>query len=392
VEVHKNKIDISQVIKVMVPFAILFCLYVLIGSYGFGNDCDTYEMIRAGQKLMTSGIYAPSRPPGLFLPDIFIGLSSYIGGSLFSNMISSIFAVMSLYILRLLLKNHFDDSDAFLIVAIIGLNPHFIIAASSTIDYIYSIFFGLCGIKLFYSNRPFLSATLFGCAVASRLGNGLIIALIYLYFVYVTCKNGGRREQIRIIISIGLAVFVTVCLFVPIYKSYDNTFAFLTYYIEDWTYFEHLSRLLYKNIYLFGLLPFLLLSGHTMLSIVQKQIVLSPAILFGLLIVIVHELLFLKIPLEISYLLPLLFVIVPCWVFVCKPKRIVIFGLLATTITYGFFAKLDILDIHYNKAGNVAVAADIGMFLRPGLIINDIQRRPESEMLYFQKYRLNIAH
>ena len=109
-------------------------------------------------------------------------------------------------------------------------------------------------------------------------------------------------------------------------------------------------------------------------------------------IVAVHELLFLKIPLEISYLLPLLFVIVPLWTLALRPGRGVLFLVLAATIGYGFACKLDVLDVHYNKAGNVAITADIGLYIRPGVVTRDIRERSESEKFYFREYRLGPRH
>ena len=120
-------------IKATIPFTILFCIYIIIGSYGFGNDCDTYQMIRSGQELMSHGIYSPSRPPGLLIPDIIVGSSSFIGGSLFSNTLSAIFGILSLYIFWILLKKHHEGFDALLIVSIIGLNPHFIMGIRESV-------------------------------------------------------------------------------------------------------------------------------------------------------------------------------------------------------------------------------------------------------------------
>ena len=80
--------------------------------------------------------------------------------------------------------------------------------------------------------------------------------------------------------------------------------------------------------------------------------------------------------------MPLIFVIVPLWVFVCRPDRIALCILLALTVSHGFLVNVDMLDITYNKAGTEAIAADVGIFLKPGVVIKDIKQRPETAKLF----------
>lgn len=110
--------------------------------------------------------------------------------------------------------------------------------------------------------------------------------------------------------------------------------------------------------------------------------------MIGILIFVISELLFLKVPVEISYLLPLLFVATPLTIAVFRPRRVEIYGFIFLTILYGFVINLDILNRRYNEAGTEAIAADLGVFVRPGVVIADLCDRKNSERKYFAEYNL----
>lgn len=368
---------------------LLFITYAILGLFGYGNDCDTYLMLRSGHKMLLEGIYDYSRPPGYLIPEIIIGGASLIGGHFLTNFISSFLGAASLYIFWRLLRKSFSNSNALLITVLVGLNPYFAIAASSSMDYVYSLFFGLLGVASLSVKRYFFAAALFAFAVSSRLSNILIIGIFYIYFLYITYRNSETMEMIRLLISGAFSVCFIILLFIPSFIAADNTIGFLTYYIKDWTFLGHLVRFVYKNIYLFGLFPCLFFALIILGKLVKKNshFSLTPEIQAGLAILLVHELLFLKIPLEISYLLPLLFVIIPVCVQILQTRRFVMYIFLGLIVSYGFFVNPDILDRKY-KAGE-AISAEIGLFLNPGLIIADLMKRESSKEKYFKEYNIS---
>lgn len=381
-----------NLIRTHIPFILIFLLYSLIGAQGYGNDNDTYLMIRCGTNLVLDGLYVPSRPPGYLIPEIIIGGLSLIGGQYLTNLASAILGTMSLYLFWRLLITSFSRHDTLLICLIVGLNPHFIIAASSSMDYVYSLFFGLTGIVLLTMRKPFLASIPIALASCSRLGNILLLGIIYLYFIYTAYQRRRSDDLSSLILSAGLWVGLTFMLFIPSFIAYNNTFGFITYYIPDFTFAGHLTRFIYKNIYLFGPMAFVLIWALTAKRIAKKRSFqpLPPVAAFGLAMVIVHEILYFKIPLDIAYLLPLLLVIIPLWMYFAHPGKIAIYGLLAVTISYGFIANYDILNRKYNAEGTVAIAADIGLYKKPGLVVDDILRREASKERYSEEYRLFV--
>jgi hypothetical protein len=360
-----------------IAFPMIFLLYVLLGLSGYGNDCDTYLMLKTGRNLLLTGFYVPSRTPGYLIPEIIIGGSSLLGGFYLSNVISALLGAGTLYLFWRLLRGIFTRSDAILITLSVGLNPYFVIASSSSMDYVYSLFFGIAGITLLRTRKFFIAALAFSLAISARLSNSLIVGVVYAWFLHLRIRDEDANGFVRLILSGGLAIVISMLLFVPSFVACNRTLGFLTYAIGNWTFLGHLSRFLYKNIFLFGLFPFVVLMSSIVWKIIvtRSQLSLSGTGLMALAIVLLHEVLFFKVPLEISYLLPLIFVIVPFWVFVFHPRKVALLALLGLTIVYSFFINIDVLNIKYNASGTEAIAAKIGLFIRPGVVVNDVSRR-----------------
>ena len=204
-------------------FPVLFLLYSFIGFFGYGSYCNTYMMIRAGRNLILEGVYFPSRQPGYLFPEIVIGWSSLIGGHYLSNLISVLFAVGAVYIFWRILREKFSRSAAILTALIAGLNPYFVISASSSMDDVYSLFFALAGILLLIKRKELFASLMFSLAVSSRLPAALIIGIAYLYFIYTEINHKNYKAIRHLIISGALTAVLTVLLFTPIYLAYGRS-------------------------------------------------------------------------------------------------------------------------------------------------------------------------
>lgn len=379
------KIKSAIIIKpILIVLFSLFIIYIILGIFGYGTDCDTYLMLKSGRNMWLYGNYDYSRGPGNFLPEMIIGGASLIGGSLLTNLISAILGTATLYIFWQLLKNVFSDSNALLITLIIGLNPFFIIASSSSMDYVYSLFFCMAGIQLLTKRFIFLSAFLFAFAASSRLSSVMIIGIIYLYYLYIRFKESNFKEMTRLLLSGCLMVILTILFFVPSYIAAGYTFDFFSYGYPDRDFFGLLSRFLYKNIYLFGLFIVPILAFITVWKLIRSRLNFqyTKEVTTGVAIVIATEILFFKIPVEISYLLPILFVVIPLFVLVCQPRQITMFIIIFLTFSYSFLVNLDVLDIKREEYQGELVSADVGLFVRHGVVIDDLQHRDESKILY----------
>lgn len=385
VEMHRH--------KVLLIFLFIFLLYGSLGFFGYGNDCDTYGMIRAGQDVFINLKYRPSRFQGSLIPELIIGSASIIGGHYLSNLISAALGSITLFWFFRFLQKYFTKAEALLTTTIIALNPYYIIASCSSMDYIHSLFFLFVGVYLLKARRVFLAAFLFAFAISSRLSNTSIVGGIYLYFAYVSFKSSYKVFW-KVLLSGTFALFLSAALFIPSFVASGYSLNFLTYGIGEWSKFEYLARFVYKNIYLFGLLPFIFMLLTTVFAVCKRTVNFSPRpdvrtiISAGFVLLVLQELLFLKVPLDKSYLLPILFIVFPLWTIIVKARKLLIF-LLLLTMFYNIM-NVDVLDITYNESGTEAIGADVGLFLRPGVLVADLMERKNSQIRYFKHENLPV--
>lgn len=356
----------------------LFATYAALGLFGYGTDGDTYLLLRSGHHLFVHGVYEYSRTPGYVVPEVAVGLLSLAGGHVLSNLASALLGTATLYLFRRLLRPFFPEREALLLTATVGANPFFVIAASSSMDYVYSLFFGVAAVACLPRRRYYLAALLFGLAIGSRLSNAPAVAVIYAVLLAVLLRRRETRELATVLSSGAVALLIAVVLYLPPYFASGRTLDFLTYAMPDWSLLERLYRFLYKGAYLFGLAPILLIAGVTAHRAVASRLRLPrPSLLVaGGFVVAAQALLFLNVPIEVSYLLPVLFVALPLFAFVAAPGRAGLALLLGLTLTYGFVANPDVLQRSYGEAGEVR--AEVGLFVRRGVVVEDVLHREEA--------------
>ena len=196
------------------------------------------------------------------------------------------------------------------------------------------------------------------------------------YFIF-----SDKKQAILFFISGILGFVSTAILFIPVFVTSNYTFSFLTYSIGDWNLFGYIARFIYKNIALYGLVPFLFIAYLFVKFIKKKHINIH--VYFAFLLIFVHEILFLKVPLEISYLLPLIFVVYPMLSYVTKKNYLM---LLLIIVLLNNFITLDFLNIKYNNERTEAISSEIGIFFKNSIIKQDLIKRDEA----YKKYKENI--
>ena len=121
-------------------------LVARIVSTGFGADNDTYLMLGTWDRLLHHGTYIPSRFQGSPLAELSIGALSEAGGHWLSAAMSIALAVLAVWSLFDLTQRRLGDrADAALLAAILAFTPLFLVAASTSHDYIYGLALFLAG-------------------------------------------------------------------------------------------------------------------------------------------------------------------------------------------------------------------------------------------------------
>lgn len=373
-------------ISVQTWMMMLFVIYLVLGWTGYGTDYDTYAMIRSGRDFWLNGFYHYSRGPGNLLPELVIGGASIIGGFYLTNLISALLGIGTLYLMHQLLCKVFTGEQSIFITLMVALNPWFIIASSSSMDYVYSLFLGFAGLTFLSKNRLMPATLLFALAISSRLTSIILIGIVYLYYLYIRFDEKNFSAIRDLFISGVTLLILVVALFIPSWYAADCTFRFLEYGIGDWSIIEFLARIIYKNIYLVSPLILLTVGILIIKGIYQKtfDFKITPAVIAGASMILIMELLFIKIPCEIPYLTPPFIIAVPLFTWLGNPGKNVMYVLLLLSFAFSFIFNPDFLDRKYNEDRTEAISAEVGLFIRKGVVIDDILSRGEAKERHWE--------
>lgn len=385
----KPKIHAEDLTIFLVSGLILFS-YGLYALNGYGNHDDIYRMLNSWRTLIFEHRYVPSRFQGYLVPELSIGLASQVGGFYLSNLVSVLLSVSSLLIFYWLLIRITTRLNAVLAVAMIASNPFWIIASTTSTDYIYPVFFFTLGPFMLLNAKPRLAGLIFALAMSSRLTYAPMIVLAFAFYLPYVIKNKPEQRN-QFFQGIILFFLGTAALYLPVFLASGMSFSFLKYAddtVGGWL--GTIVRFIYKNIYFWGLPTFILL-----LIFFFRERVSYPKAIFAnpfantrpekLLFQVVswgfayNEIVFAKLPHQYQYLLPILFCVTYFIVTAPTPSKTKFLGLvLALNIIYCLFCNFDILDTYQVGGAGTTIhsdAAKVNFSLKQGVLVQDFSWR-----------------
>ena len=389
----RSSFSLSSLLPYLV---VLFVYYVFVSLSGYGNDDDIFRILSSGQDLLLNHTYHPSRFQGYLIPEIVIGGTSLIGEHYLSNLVSVAMGLGVLYLFHYFVSKVFDKEISLILTLIVGFNPYFIIAATSSIDYIYGLFFLLTGVYLLEKKQFAMAAIIFALALSSRMANALLVGFVFTYFLVINFKQ-DKSTALKIFITGFVALLLTIALYIPVYIASDYSLKFFDFYIQDYDWKGYITRFAYKNIAFISLPSTLFLYGFIVYNVIKKRVTFkqSLALYFIIAAIIVEQLKFLKIPIQISFLLPVFMLMVSLYPYLLKTK-IPLYIMLALTLLHNV-VNVDFLRFTYSldekaKDGNtlVATGAETGLFINKGIIIEDMHERETTRTTYFQEMNLPV--
>jgi hypothetical protein len=368
---------------------LLFAGYVVLTFHGYGNHDDIYRMIGTWRSLWSEHRYVPSRFQGYLIPELVIGASSQLGGYHLSNLVSAALAIGSLFCFYQLLCPITTPLIALLATAAVGSNPYWIIAATTSTDYVYPTLFFLLGVLCLLHDRFRLAGVLFALAVSARITYGPMGVMAFLfYFPYLRQKYTLTARFFQ-----GVVLFFLACavLYLPVFIASGMSFSFLGFASEtSGGTFGILARFLYKNVYLWGLPIFIMLVifmvGEwrfywNLLCTNPFRNTRSEKLLFHAVFwcFLYNELLFSRLPHQYQYLLPVLFCVV--YFVAIAPnvqKRVLCLSLVAALhLVYGIW-NIDVLDKYQTQGVNETIHTDEAKFdlsVKDGVLVQDYKWR-----------------
>jgi len=269
---------------------------------------------------------------------------------------------------------YFQVPNATLLTAILMVQPFFWVNATSTIDYLWALGFCLLGFDLLLNRKYLLGVIVLALAIGSRLSTILPVGLFFI-FLFFTRKEDRRQ---LILAAIGTAVIGFILCLPPLdFLEWDMS-RWLVLSTGDpalWTPLLRFGRFFYKNLMFFSLPVVLWLLVMVIHRTIKKR---SPDKTqftglgwFALAVVLFVELMFLRIPIEMEYLLPLL------------PFMLILLGMLFPKNTWQLWLLFALVllsnflwinparSITPNQTSEVIY----GLWIEPGYLLQDIASR-----------------
>ncbi len=342
---------------------------------GPGTDLDVGAVLASGRGIL-DGDYRPSRPPGAPVHEAVVGLLDAVGGTVATNLASLAAAFAVVLAIVSLLSRH-GVPRVWLAAAVVAANPWFLVAATSTVDFLWALALVLWSIDVLQRGHPVPAALLAALAVGSRLTSALLVAAAVLAALSGrpdgddAARTGGAPGRVawRPVLTYGaLTAVLGAAAYVPAFVSSGNSLAFAQNDFRTEGVAVMVGRALSKDLYFIG--PFAAVVLLLMVVPMMRALPLwrsSWPLRFGVLAVVVSEGLFVRFPWKMGHLLPLL-VGLAMWAGVALARRPrLLVALVAAQLSY---AVVNVQVLEPNEQ-NAATDASFTIDLRWGVVVTD---------------------
>jgi hypothetical protein len=362
-------------------YLLALVLYVPFIFLGYGSDMDTYRVLWTGRRFMALLDYVPSRQPGFLVFETVTNLLNLIGGSLLTNLGVLCMSLVIIYCFKQILE-HYRIPNSSLLILILMVQPYYWVNSTCTMDYLFALGFSFTAFALLLKGKGVFGGIAIGLAVGSRLSAGLTCAGILL-FLFITLPH--LRKQM--ILAGFVASIVGVICYLPSADFVGWNMRFLRPTVGDsqyWSFYLRFGRLFYKSISFWSIPVVLGLLAAALLAVSRvRDIFRSPQaaiFTFSALMVLAYESFYAYIPTEPTYLLPSVPFMLIMLGLILNNKR----WLLAVLIGLMFLSNFVVIEFARPNVVNKATAAEYGLWLVPGHLVEDVQARAEFANNHFQ--------
>jgi hypothetical protein len=351
---------------------------------GPGNDLDVGNVFRSGRAIARHLTYVPSRPPGAPVHEFIVGVLDLIGGPLLTNLASLAAAGGLFWALNRLLQGEGLGRAGRWGVALVAANPWFIVAATSTADYVFALLFCLLAALAIRSDRAVLAGLLAAASMGSRIGSVTLIAAILI--AELGSGDGARR---RVATTAGVGALATVVLFIPSAMRAGG----LSFAQNDFSASSplvQLGRALAKDVLLLGLPTVIvaLVCLPAVLAAVRSWST-SWLVRFAVPGLVLSQVLFIRFPWKMAHLLPTLLCIAILYAVALQERPRVLMAMVALQVLFAV-VRVDVIE---PDNANEASGASFQPTLTWGPVVTDWQCRREHEDVYLgrQKEEIEVA-
>lgn len=267
---------------------------------GPGTDLDVGAVLASGRALVDDHTYRASRPPGAPVHELGVGILDWSGGVMASN-VGSLACACACVVAILVLLHRCGVPRAGLVAAAVVANPWFLIAATSTVDFLWALALLLWAAVLVRSGRPVPAGAAAALAIGCRASTAVLVAALVLAEALDASRVSRRRAAILAAVAAAGAVLV----YLPAFVASNSSLAFAQNDVPSSALLAQVGRFAAKNLYFFG--PFatlvLLLCGPAVLRALRSWRA-DWIVRFSSSGLLASQLLFLRFPWKMGHLLP----------------------------------------------------------------------------------------
>ncbi len=339
---------------------------------GYGSDPDAWLAASAAAALWHTGTYVESRLPGYPLHEIFSAPAVGLGGAPFANAATLVAALCCVAVWWHIVRRRVQHPGMLLIA--FAFAPVFWQLSAVTLDYVWSLLFILLALLAALNRHLVWAGIMVGVAAGFRLPNILIVIPLVAFAVW---ENVGRRA---IVLSVVAAIATAGVAFIPLVLKYGGVVAWIERTLGEmrdmtlpWD--TRIAFFLYRAVYFVGpLAAILLVVGlvRRSASLIQQIRALpdgtrtrNALALASLVAIGTFLILFLWMPIERAYLLPILpFVLLLADSFLSKR----VLGMFTAVLVLHSVINFDIVQ-------REGLRKKIGFNVHAGMVVQEVHDR-----------------
>jgi hypothetical protein len=333
----------------------------LLGG-GYGTDTDAYRVVLAARYLWSHGEYLPSRLPGFPLHELVTALLIW-GGPLVTNLATALAALAGVLVFARLARRLRVPAPG---LAVLGFafTPYLIVTSTGTLDYHWALTALLTAYLLTVQGRPRAAGLLVGLAVGFRITSALFLLPLLLLLL----RQGRRRDAVHLAATALITAFVA---YLPVAIPYR--FRFLDYAdsrVSPDGVIRVVGQWALGAMGALAVLAAVALSWRRVLML-PRAAARDPHLLAWLLAVALWTAAFLRLPVDLGYLVP----VYPFgFLLLAVTLRRTLFAAVLAVILLAGFVDLDIQQLH-NFDPRIAIQTVRPSWRVAGLPSDQIARR-----------------
>ena len=380
---------------------LLLALAVLLPRLPFlasgnGLDPDAYRVLAVAEGIAQTGEYAASRLPGYPLFEYMISVFPWRENAFLTNGLTALFSALAALFLALIM-HRLHVRHAFILAFAFSLVPVILIKSTVTMDFMIALAFLLGAFLFAMGARAGMGGVFLGLAIATRLSSAAMLIPLSLLLHHPN-RHDTRPQMRRFPISLALLWSVSLSIaglfYLPVLARYGP--GFLTFH--DRMPYPSLHQLLHTAVVNvwggFSILAWAILligaflpttARHARRALDEHSRVIVAAVLA----ILIHVIIFLGLPHDPAYLIP----VVP-FVFLLMALLYPPVLHLAAALAMALSALIGLSSDGFTSQGPVFRAHEARLMLarRIGDVIAAAERLPEGAVIVAGTHLPAIRH